>query len=283
MNKEALLKSILTGIVYAIITCMIQVPVANTLFSILNIQSDTSISSERVPMLLLSIFMVGIAMAIFYYRNGHLFWANSKWKKGFRFALFIYFSNYFPQVFFLDADEGFSVLINGGFPVIQVELFDFLILMITVLLMITYMPCRYELRPEAGKNSEAWWKCALCGIVFSAALILLQEFLLPLLGIQGMAAGLNVSTENMPFFYGVMMAGFILAGILVSHYTLAAKCRNKNANGFFCLEYGVFIWCAFDLTMVPLGFGIISTMIFMIISIVAFCLMECLCGYMHIQ
>ena len=42
-----------------------------------------------------------------------------------KFALFIYFSNYMPQVFFLDAGNGWRALINGGFPVIQVELFDF--------------------------------------------------------------------------------------------------------------------------------------------------------------
>lgn len=142
MTKQIYFKAILTGIIYAVITCVIQVPVADTLFSILKISSDTSISNEKVPMLLMSIFIVGIAMSVYYYKNGYLFYANSKWGQGVKFALFIYFSNYIPQVFFLDADKGFLTLIIGGFPVIQVELFDFFILFITVLLMITYMPCR---------------------------------------------------------------------------------------------------------------------------------------------
>ena len=279
MKKQVFFKSILTGILYAIITCIIQIPVANALFSILNIQSDTSISNEKVPMLLLSIFIVGIAMSIYYYRNGHLFLANSKWGQGVKFALFIYFSNYVPQVFFLDANKGFLSLINGGFPVIQVELFDFLILFITVLLMITYMPCRYEFKYEKKRHNTIWWKSLICGIAFSMFLIILQEYLLPLFGIQSIAVGLNVSEENMLFFYSVMFAGFVLAGTLVSYYGVILKCRNKNVKDIFCLEYGLLIWCAFDLTMLPLGFGTISTLAFMITSAISFCIIECLCRY----
>lgn len=281
MTKQVFFKSILTGIIYSIITCIIQIPVANALFSILNIQSDTSISNEKVPMLLLSIFIVGIAMSIYYYRNGHLFLANSKWGQGVKFALFIYFSNYIPQVFFLDANKGFLSLINGGFPVIQVELFDFLILFITVLLMITYMPRRYEFKHEKKHHNTLWWKALICGIAFSMFLIILQECLLPLFGIQSMAVGLNVSEENMLFFYSVMFAGFVLAGTLVSYYAVILKCRNKNVKDIFCLEYGFLIWCAFDLTMLPLGFGTISTLAFMITSTISFCIIECLCRYIY--
>lgn len=272
-----LLKCILTGVIYAVTTCVIQVPVANMLFSILKIQSDSSISDKMLPILLLSIFIVGIAMALFYYRNGHLFSANSKWKQGIKFAIFVYLSNYIPQVFFLDANKGLSALINSGFPAIQVELFDFLILMITVLLMITYMPCHDEMISE--KENVIGWKCILCGGVFSAVLIIVQEFLLPLFGIPSMVSGLNVSTENIAFFYGVMIAGFIVAGILVSKYTLIAKHKNRNQRENFCLEYGILIWSAFDLTMIPLGFGITSTITFITISMVSFISVEALCKY----
>ncbi|MDE7398892.1 MAG: hypothetical protein K2N06_05120 [Oscillospiraceae bacterium] len=271
MNKEVFFKSLLTGIIYAIITCIVQVPIANVLFSLLKLQPETSISSERVPLLLLSILVVGIAMAIYFYRNGHLFLTNSKFKQGFKFALFIYLSNYIPQVFFLDANKGFSALITGGFPVFQVEIFDLIILVITVLLMITYMPCRYEIKHKKERNIAIWWKSILCGIIFAIILIVLQELLLPLLEIQSMATGLNVSRDNKLFFYIVMFVGFVLAGSLVSHRAFTLKCRN-----FFCLEYGVLIWCAFDLTMIPLGFGIIPTLAFMATSIIAFAGMECL-------
>lgn len=80
-------------------------------------------------------------------------------------------------------------------------------------------------------------------------------------------------------FYSVMFAGFVLAGILVSYCAVILKCRNKNVKDVFCLEYGLLIWCAFDLTMLPLGFGIISTLIFMITSAISFCIIECLCRY----
>lgn len=110
-------------------------------------------------------------------------------------------------------------------------------------------------------------------------LIILQEYLLPLFGIQSMAVSLNVSEENVLFFYSVMFAGFVLAGTLVLYCAVILKCRNKNVKDVFCLEYGLLIWCAFDLTMLPLGFGIISTLIFMIISAISFCIIECLCRY----
>ena len=62
---SVLYKCILTGIIYAVMTCIVQVPVANILFSVLRIQSDSSISDEMLPILLVSILFVGIAMAFF--------------------------------------------------------------------------------------------------------------------------------------------------------------------------------------------------------------------------
>ena len=67
MNKKNLiLKCITTGIIYAIITCIIQVPFANVLFSMLKIESDTTLSDEMLPLLLLSIFSIGVVMVWFY-------------------------------------------------------------------------------------------------------------------------------------------------------------------------------------------------------------------------
>ena len=272
-KKSLILKFILTGIIYSIITCLIQVPFANILFSILKIESNTSLSNEMLPLLLLSIFIVGFSMAYFYYKKGHLFFSQNKLKQSIKFALFIYLSNYIPQVFFLDANNGLQSLVDGGFPVIQVELFDFLILIFTVLLMGLFMPCKSK--EENLKNKVKYWQCILCGIVFSMVMVILEEIFLPLFGIQSMAEGLNVSTSNMSFFYGVMIIGFILAGYLVSYNAL----KIRNQNDYVCLYYGIFIWCAFDFTMLPLGFGIMPTISFIIVSIIAFILIDRLCKY----
>lgn len=274
MNKKNLiLKCITTGIIYAIITCIIQVLFANVLFSMLKIESDTTLSDEMLPLLLLSIFSIGVVMAWFYYQKGHLFYTENKWKQGMKFALFIYFSNYMPQVFFLDAGNGWRALINGGFPVIQVELFDFLILIFTVLFMVLFMPCKHK--EEKAKNKVKHWQCTVCAVVFSMILIILNELVLPLCGIQNIANVLHVSVPNLPFFYAVMNIGFILAGYLVSYQAL----RFKNQNDHFCLKYGIFIWCAFDLTMIPLGFGGLSTVLFIAISMIAFVSIDMLCQY----
>ena len=72
-----------------------------------------------------------------------------------------------------------------------------------------------------------------------------------------------------------MIIGFILTEYLVSYSTL----KNRNQNDYFCLEYRVFIWCAFDFTMIPLGFGITSTISFIIVIIIAFVLIDRLCKY----
>lgn len=272
------LKCILTGMIYAFVTCIVQVPIANALFSILDIQSDSTISDEMLPLLLLSIFIVGMGMALFFYLNGHLFMSTKKWKQGMKFAIFVYLSNYIPQVFFLDANKGIGALLTGGFPVVQVELFDLIILIVTVLLMVTYMPCCYK--SKETKNRIIWWKCLLCGVVFAGCLVVLQELILPLFGFSNMAFGLNVSAENIPFFYSVMIAGFIMTGVLISCYGYMV---NKHTKETFYLEYGILIWCAFDLTMIPLGFGASATIIFIIVSMIAFTVITFLCNYFSEQ
>lgn len=265
-KRTIFLKCILTGLIYAFVTCIVQVPIANVLFSILDIQSDASIPAGMLPLLLFSIFIVGVAMALFYYLNGHLFISTSKWKQGMKFVAFVYLSNYIPQVFFLDANKGISALITGGFPIIQVELFDLIILALTVLLMVRYMPCRYH--SEKNTRKIIWWKCLVCGVVFAMCLFLLQEFILPLLGFSNMALGLGVSNENILFFYSVMMAGFIVTGFLVSYYVY--RINDVRRRKTFFVEYGVLIWCAFDLTMIPLGYGMLATLLFITTSLMSF-------------
>lgn len=265
-KRTIFLKCILTGLIYAFVTCIVQVPIANVLFSILDIQSDASIPAGMLPLLLFSIFIVGVAMALFYYLNGHLFASTSKWKQGMKFAVFVYLSNYIPQVFFLDANKGISALITGGFPIIQVELFDLIIIVVTVLLMVRYMPCRYH--GEKATPKIIWRKCLVCGGVFAMCLFLLQEFILPLVGFSNMALGLGVANENIIFFYSVMIAGFIVTGFLVSCYVY--RINDVRRRKTFFLEYGVLIWCAFDLTMIPLGYGILATMLFIITSLMSF-------------
>ena len=265
-KRTIFLKCILTGLIYAFVTCIVQVPIANVLFSILDIQSDASIPAGMLPLLLFSIFIVGVAMALFYYLNGHLFASTSKWKQGMKFAVFVYLSNYIPQVFFLDANKGISALITGGFPIIQVELFDLIIIVVTVLLMVRYMPCRYH--GEKATPKIIWRKCLVCGGVFAMCLFLLQEFILPLVGFSNMALGLGVANENIIFFYSVMIAGFIVTGFLVSCYVY--RINDVRRRKTFFLEYGVLIWCAFDLTMIPLGYGMLATMLFIITSLMSF-------------
>ena len=264
--KSLVLKSILTGFIYAIITCIVQVPLANLLYSLLGIEPDNGIKDEMIPILILTIFIVGIALALFYYLCGHLFYSDKKWLQGIKFASFIYLTNYIPQVFFLDATKGFSALLKGGFPVIQVELFDFIILFITVLIMVTYLPCKYSSAAKVNKQSVA--KSLISGIFFASLLIIINELLLPVFGFENMADGLNVAGENRLFFYGVMAAGFFITGSVVSFYgiKMAALYGKKS----FVLLYGILIWGIFDLTMLPLGYGIISTILFIAASMISF-------------
>lgn len=279
MKKDILLKCFLTGSLYAVITCIIQVPIANAIFSVLDLQSDTSISDERLLFLLLSLFVVGIAMAWFYYLYGRLFAGNSKWLSGLKFGLFIYLSNYIPQVFFLDVVNGITAFIGGGFPVVQVELFDFIILIITVLLLMRYMPYKESVNRNCSPNNVLTRrKCFWAGVVFAIEMVVLQEIVLPLLGIQGMAEGLGVSKENRLFFYGVMISGFILAGGFVYYYALKNRDIKDKVKNHFCLNYGLFIWCAFDLTMIPLGFGVFSTVIFIAVSLLGFVILDIICN-----
>lgn len=95
-KRTIFLKCLLTGLIYAVITCIVQVPVANVLLPILHVPLDTSIPSDAVPMLILSLFFVGVVMAFFYYMYGYLFASASKWKQGMKFSLFVCFSNYIP-------------------------------------------------------------------------------------------------------------------------------------------------------------------------------------------
>lgn len=265
-KRTIFLKCLLTGLIYAVITCIVQVPVANVLLPILHVPLDTSIPADAVPMLLLSLFFVGAVMALFYYLYEYLFASASKWKNGMTFSLFVCFSNYIPQVFFLDAAKGFNAIITGGFTVIQVEVFDLLILIGTALLMVRYMP--YRDREKAAGHPVNWWKCIVCGGVFAASLFFLHELILPLLGFGSMASGLGVAEKDLPFFYSVLLAGFVLAGVLVSYH--AYQVSGKREQGRFFMGYGIMIWCTFALTMIPLGFGVATTVVFCLISLAAF-------------
>ena len=149
-KKTIFFKSLLTGFIYALLTCIVQVPIGNALCLLLGNQPDQAITSEMVPPLLCSLFIVGVIMALFYYLYGYLFESTSKLKQGIKFAMFVLLSNYIPQVFFLDATKGIKALITGGFAVIQVELFDLLILIGTALLMVRYMP--YRKNEEKSNN-----------------------------------------------------------------------------------------------------------------------------------
>ena len=265
-KKSLFLKCILTGFIYAIITCIVQVPLANLLYSLLGITPDNGIKDEMIPLLILTIFIMGIALALFYYLFGHLFYSDKNWLQGIKFTSFIYLTNYIPQVFFLDATKGVEALLNGGFPVIQVELFDFIILFITVLIMVTYLPCKYS--PTTVENKTPLGKCLISGIVFVSLLIIINELLLPLIGFENMADGLKVARENRFFFYGVMAAGFFITGSVVSFYgTKMAALYGKKS---FVLLYGILVWSIFDLTMLPLGYGIISTILFIVASMISF-------------
>ena len=267
MKKASLFfKCILTGLIYAVITCIVQVPLANLLYSLLGIEPDNGIKDEMVILLILTIFIVGIALAVFYYLCGHLFNSNKRWLQGIKFAAFIYLTNYIPQVFFLDATNGASALIKGGFPVIQVELFDFVILFITVLIMVRYLPCKYT--PAADTEKRHLVQNLVSGILFAGVLIVINELLLPVIGFENMADGLNVSKGNRLFFYLVMAAGFFITGTSVSFY--AIKMAEFYGKKSFILLYGILVWSIFDLTMLPLGYGIISTILFIAASMISF-------------
>lgn len=259
-------KCLLTGFIYALLTCIVQVPIGSALCSIFDIPKDPMVTPDMVPPLLFSLFVVGVVMAFFYYLYGYLFADTSKWKQGMKFGMFLFLSNYAPQVFFLDATKGIKALITGGFPVIQIELFDFIILIGTVLLMVRYMP--YRTNEEKSNQRTSWWKYFACGGVYAVSMFLIYEIILPLLGFKNMAYGLNVSNDNIIFFYGVMLVGFVLTGILVSYY--AHKVADVHKRGSFFIAYGALIWCTFDLTMIPLGFGVFETISFIIISMIAF-------------
>ena len=267
MKKTSLIfKFILTGLIYAVITCIVQVPLANLLYSLLGIEPDNGIKDEMVLLLILTIFIVGIALAVFYYLCGHLFHSNKRWLQGIKFASFIYLTNYFPQVFFLDATNGAGALIKGGFPVIQVELFDFVILFITVLIMVYYLPCKYTPAADTEKNHLV--QNIVSGILFAGLLIAINELLLPLIGFENMADGLNVAGENRLFFYLVMAAGFFITGAAVSFYSVkVAALYGKKS---FIPLYGILVWSIFDLTMLPLGYGIIPTILFIAASMISF-------------
>ena len=277
-KKEIILKCILTGLVYAILTCIVQVPIGNVLLIIFGGEPDPMISFDKVPFLLFSLFIVGVIMAFFYYLYGYLFTATSKWKQGMKFGLFVLLSNYIPQVCFLDATKGIEGLITGGFSVIQVEFLDLLIIIGTSLIMVKYMP--YRNHKENVNNKTSWWRCFVCGIVYAACLFLLHEIMLPLLGFGSMASGLDVSNENKFFFYSVMLAGFVLTGILVAYY--AQKIENVREREGFIIAYGGLIWCAFTITMIPLGFGVLPTILFSIISFIAFIAVTIADNILHI-
>ncbi len=267
MKKTSLIfKFILTGLIYAVITCIVQVPLANLLYSLLGIEPDNGIKDEMVLLLILTIFIVGIALAVFYYFCGHLFHSNKRWLQGIKFASFIYLTNYIPQVFFLDATNGAGALIKGGFPVIQVELFDFVILFITVLIMVCYLPCKYTPAADTEKNHLV--QNLVSGILFAGLLIAINELLLPLIGFENMADGLNVAAENRLFFYLVMAAGFFITGAAISFYSVKATALYGKKS--FIPLYGILVWSIFDLTMLPLGYGIIPTILFIAASMISF-------------
>ena len=257
------LKCLLTGLLYALITSIVQVPIAGAVNALLNIQQVDFVKPHMVPFLLLSMIVVGVALGYFYYLYGHLFASQSRWIQGLKFSLFAYLSNYIPQVFFLDAANGFRALVTGGFPVIQVELYDGLILVGTALCMVWFMPCRSS--AEASPKKSNWCNGLVCGGVFAAVLCLLQEVLLPLLGFGSMAEGLGVTGDNLLFFYTVMAVSFVLTGTLVALYAEKAESPRK-----FFASYAVLVWCFFDVTMIPLGFGLVPTLLFMLSSLIAF-------------
>ena len=79
MKKSKIIKkSLLTGFIYTVMTCIVQVPIANIVFSIFNIEPDSFVGENELLILLLTIFIVGIAMAIFYYLFGYLFKSKNK-------------------------------------------------------------------------------------------------------------------------------------------------------------------------------------------------------------
>lgn len=69
-----------------------------------------------------------------------------------------------------------------------------------------------------------------------------------------------------------MLTGFLLAGFLVSYYALSITHIQDRVR--FYREFAVYIWRAFDLTMIPLGFGVWTTVLFIIASLTAFLLLS---------
>lgn len=108
-KKNIILKSILTGLVYAIITCIVQVPIGNVLILILGGEPDPMISPDKVPFLLISIFIVGVIMAFFYYLYGYLFTATSKWKQGMKFGLLVRVSKVLIKKHILSTQKKYSL------------------------------------------------------------------------------------------------------------------------------------------------------------------------------
>lgn len=79
-----------------------------------------------------------------------------------------------------------------------------------------------------------------------------------------------------------MFIGFVIAGASVSYYALKYKEENDIKKSFVII-YGLLIWCAFDLTMIPLGFGLIPTILFIITSMIAFLTIELLSRFLRIS
>jgi len=103
-------------------------------------------------------------------------------------------------------------------------------------------------------------------LVFALMLIVINEILLPVMGFSNMADGLDVSDDNKLFFYIIMFAGFWTAALLVAYMDFKAE---KSGSRRFIGAYISLIWCVFDLTMIPLGYGIISTLLFICASIIS--------------
>ena len=61
---------------------------------------------------------------------------------------------------------------------------------------------------------------------------------------------------------------FFITGASVSFYAIKmAELYGKKA---FILLYGILVWSIFDLTMLPLGYGIIPTILFIAASMISF-------------
>lgn len=76
-----------------------------------------------------------------------------------------------------------------------------------------------------------------------------------------------------------MITGFIVTGFLVSCYVYRINDVRRRKAIF--VEYGVLIWCTFDLTMIPLGYGILATILFIITSLIAFIVIRYVYGFLY--